>query len=287
MSPDRNDLSRAARRRAQRGLRRAALAVCALAAAGALVAAPVRTAAQTQDTAAAPQQRLSSAALPVPWTLGEKLRYDVKFGFIKAGTGDMTMMGLETVRGRQTWHGRFSVHGGYLALRVDDVLETWMDVTTLSSLRFTQDLSEIGRDRQRDFEIYPEKSTYVQAGKGEKPSVAQPLDDGSFLYFIRTVPLVLGKTYEFNRYFMLDRNPVKIRVLRREQVKVPAGTFDCIVIQPIIKARGIFSENGDAEIWLTDDARRIMVQMKSKLAFGSLNLYLRSISEGTTPEPAK
>jgi len=90
--------------------------------------------------------------------------------------------------------------------------------------------------------------------------------------------MVMGMTYEFNRYFIPDRNPVKIRVLRKEQVRVPAGTFDCIVIQPIIKTKGIFSENGQAEIWLTDDARRIMVQMRSKLAFGSLNLYLRSMS---------
>ena len=223
------------------------------------------------------QDSVPAAPAAVPWVIGERLAYDVKFGFIKAGSGEMTIVGVETVRGHRAWHGRFTVHGGYLALRVDDVLDSWMDVTTLSSLRFTQDFSEIGRDRQRSFEIFPERKAYIQLGKTEKPSVAQPLDDGSFLYFIRTVPLVLGENYEFNRYFMPDRNPVRIRVLRREQVRVPAGTYDCIVIQPIIKAKGIFSENGQAEIWLTDDARRIMVQMKSKLAFGSLNLYLRSM----------
>jgi len=219
-----------------------------------------------------------AGARPVPWSAGERLRYDVRFGFIKAGSGEMFMVGVEGVRGHAAWHGRFTVHGGYLALRVDDVLDTWMDVSTLSSLRFAQDFSEIGRDRQKTFEIFPDKATYIQLGKPEKPSVSQPLDDGSFLYFIRTVPLELGRSYEFNRYFIPDRNPVRIRVLRREQVRVPAGTFDCIVIQPIIKTKGIFSENGQAEIWLTDDARRIMVQMKSKLAFGSLNLYLRSIT---------
>ncbi len=223
----------------------------------------------------------------VPWSIGERLAYDVKFGFIRAGSGEMYIAGIESVRGRPAWHGRFTVHGGYLALRVDDVLETWMDTATLSSLRFAQDFSEIGRERQKTFEIFPDKQTYLQVGKTEKPSVAEPLDDGSFLYFIRTVPLILGKTYEFNRYFIPDRNPVRIRVLRRERVRVSAGTFDCIVIQPIIKTKGIFSENGQAEIWLTDDARRIMVQMKSKLAFGSLNLYLRSISVLAPPEGAK
>lgn len=230
---------------------------------------------------------LPADAVSVPWSVGERLGYDVRFGFIKAGSGEMRVMGIESIRGRPTWHGRFTVHGGYLALRVDDVLETWMDVATLSSLRFEQDFKEIGRERQKTFDIFPDRKTYLQRGKTEKPSVANPLDDGSFLYFIRTVPLVVGETYEFDRYFIPDRNPVKIRVLRRETVSVPAGTFACIVLQPIIKTRGIFSENGQAEIWLTDDAKRIMVQMKSKLAFGSLNLYLRSASFTAASEATK
>jgi hypothetical protein len=65
-------------------------------------------------------------------------------------------------------------------------------------------------------------------------------------------------------------------VLRKERIRVPAGTFDAIVIQPVIKTKGIFSENGHAEIWLSDDDRHIMLQLKSKLSFGSLNLYLKS-----------
>jgi len=65
-------------------------------------------------------------------------------------------------------------------------------------------------------------------------------------------------------------------VLRRERIKVPAGTFNTIVIQPIIKAKGLFSEGGKAQVWLTDDSARVLVQMKSSLPIGSLNLYLRA-----------
>ncbi|MND02450.1 hypothetical protein D3C83_218330 [compost metagenome] len=53
------------------------------------------------------------------------------------------------------------------------------------------------------------------------------------------------------------------------------------MIRPIIKARGIFSEDGHAEVWLTDDDRRLMVQMKSRMKVGSLNLYLRSYTPPT------
>jgi hypothetical protein len=91
------------------------------------------------------------------------------------------------------------------------------------------------------------------------------------------VPLEVGQTYRFDRYFKPDRNPVTIRVLRRERVTVPAGTFDAIVIQPVIKAKGIFSEDGQAELWLSDDDRRMIVQMKSRLSFGSIDLFLSGI----------
>jgi hypothetical protein len=117
---------------------------------------------------------------------------------------------------------------------------------------------------------------FSENAEAEQPSVRSPLDDGSFLYFLRTIPLTLGETYTFERYFRPDRNPVTIKVLRRERIRVPAGEFDAIVVQPVIKTKGIFSENGHAEVWLSDDDARIMLQMKSGLSFGSLNLYLKS-----------
>ena len=132
------------------------------------------------------------------------------------------------------------------------------------------------RERERRFEIFPEQRYYVEDDKPRQPTVAQPLDDGNFFYFLRTIPLEVGRTYTFERYFRPDRNPVTIRVLRRERVTVPAGTFDAIVIQPKIKTRGVFGENGSAELWLSDDSRRIMLQMQTRLKFGSLNLYLKS-----------
>ncbi|MBX3174630.1 MAG: DUF3108 domain-containing protein [Gemmatimonadaceae bacterium] len=220
----------------------------------------------------------TATAARVPFNVGEALTYDVRFGAIKVGTGRMRVVGKEEVRGREAWHVRFSVSGGTFFYKVNDVYESWMDVVTLNSLRYEQDLQQGSRDRERSFEIFPERAVYRETSRNgnERPSVPNPLDDGSFLFFIRTVPLEVGNTYTFNRYFRPDRNPVIIRVLRRETVKVPAGEFPAIVIQPIIKTTGIFGEGGQAEIWLADDSTRMMLQMKSRLPFGSLNLYLRS-----------
>lgn len=236
-----------------------------------LIAAAMVAAGAVSDASA------QQAPQPVPFEVGESLTYDVRFGAIKVGTGRMRVIGREPVRGREAWRVRFSVTGGTFFYKVNDINESWMDVQTLNSLRFVQDLSQGSRDRERRYEIFPDRAVYQELVRGteERPSVNEPLDDGSFLYFIRTVPLEVGQTYTFNRYFRPDRNPVIIRVLRRERVKVPAGEFDAIVLQPIIKTTGIFSEGGQAEIWLSDDDKRMMLQMRSRLSFGSLNLYLR------------
>jgi len=227
---------------------------------------------------------------PVPFLVGENLTYDVRFGAIKVGTARMRVLGVDSIRDRPAWHVLFTLSGGTIFYKVDDAYESWMDVATLNSLRYVQRYDQGSRRGVRQYEIFPERSVFEEVYKKNRimPSVADPLDDGSFLFFIRTVPLEVGRTYQFDRYFKPDRNPVTIRVLRRERVRVPAGAFDAIVIQPIIKTSGIFSEGGAAEIWLSDDDKRMMLQMKSRLSFGSLNLFLRAYrwSADSTPPGA-
>jgi hypothetical protein len=215
----------------------------------------------------------------VPFAAGERLGYDVHFGPLKVGTGSMEVTGVDTVRGRPAYHTTFRISGAIPLYRVDDAFESWFAMDDLSSLRFHRNRNEGDKERRDRYEIFPERRTYADLtdDKGEQPSVANPLDDGSFVYFVRTVPLEVGRTYEFQRYFKPDRNPVTIRVVRRERVTVPAGTFDAIVIQPVIKTKGVFSEDGRAELWISDDERRLIVQMKSQLTFGTIDLYLTSV----------
>ena len=60
---------------------------------------------------------------------------------------------------------------------------------------------------------------------------------------------------------------------------VAAGTFNTIVVQPIIKTKGLFSEGGQAELYFTDDDRRILVQLKSKVkVLKSLDMHLTGYS---------
>ncbi|MEO8576557.1 MAG: DUF3108 domain-containing protein [Gemmatimonadales bacterium] len=227
---------------------------------------------------------LSADAAAVPFGPGEKSTFEVRFGSVKVGGGSLEVVGVENLRGRETYHTSFLVEGGTFFYRVNDMYESWIDTRTLNSLLFVRQIEEGTRERKQTFEIMPEHGTYTEKTRQKttvKETVAEPLDEGAFLYFVRTIPLVVGQTYDFNRYFIPTRNPVRVRVLRKERVTVPAGTFNAIVIQPVIKTRGIFSEKGQAEVWLSDDSSRMLLQVKSKLSFGSLNLYLKSYTPPT------
>jgi hypothetical protein len=228
---------------------------------------------------------LARSTTSTPFGVGERLAYDVQLGPLPVGEGSMEVLSVETMRGRKAWHTRFQVHGAIPFYRVDDLLESWMDVESLSSMRFVQDFDENGKTRERHYEVYPERAVYQEKDSTERQSVSNPLDEGAFLYFLRTIPLEVGRTYEFPRYFKPDRNPVILKVLRRESVTVAVGTFNALVIQPIIKTRGMFSEQGEALIWLSDDPKRIIVQLKSQTTIGPLNLVLKSYRPPTSTNP--
>jgi hypothetical protein len=216
---------------------------------------------------------------------GERLSYDASFGRLHIGHGTMLLDGTDTVRGRTAWRAIFTISGGTFFFRVRDSTVSWFDTTSLVSLRFAQHIREGRYHADRDYQIYPERGTYTRLDEpevGEVKSVHEPLDDASFLYFLRTVPLEVGRTYQFDRYFQPEGNPIIIRVLRREQVTVPAGRFNAIVVQPEFKTPGIFSQKGHAEVWLADDSTHIMLMLKSGLSFGSLNLYLTKYSLGAS-----
>lgn len=230
------------------------------------------------------------AVAPVPFGPGERMTYQVNLGFLgKVGNGSMKVVGVDTIRGHPTYHLRFDLKGGVLFAKVDDRLQSWLDVSTLVARRFEQDQKEVNFKRHRIFDFIPEERKAVRLDKEGEVDLPtdEPLDDVSFLYFVRTLPLEVGQTYSFNRYFKEDGNPVVLKVLRKETVTVPAGTFSTIVVQPIIQTDGLFGEGGEAEVYFTDDERRLLVQMRSKVpVVGRLNLYLESYSPGQPLAPA-
>ena len=229
---------------------------------------------------------LELALARLPFDNTERLEYQVKYGFLGVGSAVLEVLGLDAVHGTPAIHVMFTVKGGIRVYRVNDSYESWFDPKSYSTLRAVQNIDEGSYDRERNFEFFPDRKTFKENNKPEAATVAEPLDEASFLFFLRSIPLEVGQTYEFTRYFRPEKNPVRVVVVRKESVKVPAGQFNTVVVRPVIRTSGIFGEGGRAEIWFTDDSTRTLVQLKSQLKFGSLNLYLRNRRPGVAWQSA-
>jgi hypothetical protein len=109
-------------------------------------------------------------------------------------------------------------------------------------------------------------------------SPPDPLDDAAFFYFVRVTPLEVGKKYSYQRYFRKEKNPVTIEVVKREKMELPDGReVNCLVLHPVIDTKGMFSKRSDTRLWLTEDARRLPVQIRSKFPFGTITLRLKDM----------
>ncbi len=243
--------------------------------------------APTRSASAASEARAAVTFAPVPYAVGEELVYKATFGGIPAGSARMRVDAIEMVRGRPAYHVVFSIDGGIPFYRVHDRYESWIDVQTLASLRHRQIITEGTYKRNTTFEIFPERASYRKNDEPMQASVSNPLDDGSFVYAARVARPQVGETRRDDRYFRPDRNPVILTGLRQETVTVPAGTFEATVVRPSIKANGLFSENGEAEIWFSDDATRVPVLLKTKFSRFSLTLTLQSLTHGDASAHAR
>jgi glycosyltransferase involved in cell wall biosynthesis len=241
--------------------------------------------AQTDSFQVEPTARLPAALAPaVAFPTGERMVFNAKYGLFNVGKATLEVTGRDTVGGVETVRLRFHIHGGALWYQLDQDIESWVGLYDFRSRRFRSSTLENDKQRIREYRIFPDSGFYREVGKDSAfATVAEPLDDASFFYWIRTTPLVTKQRYEYSRYFRPDRNPVILEVLKREKVNVANRKWNAIVVRVVIpKGRGIFAEKADTRLWLSDDDRRVVLALQSSFSFGTVTLKLK---EYTSAEP--
>ncbi|MDP2471532.1 MAG: DUF3108 domain-containing protein [Candidatus Palauibacterales bacterium] len=228
-----------------------------------------------------------------PWRfpVGERMEFSVSWGRVRLGEGSLEVEAIDSIGGQEGYRVALEMWGGPPFYRVQDRQVSWIRPDPLGSLRFEQSLSEGSYKRDTRYSFDFDRMTYdredlvddewrANGKESDVPLLGGALDDLSFIYFARLLPLEVGERYEFDRYFKEAGNPVVIEVLRREEIRVPAGTFQTIVVRPIIRTGGAFGDGGEAELYLTDDEHRAIVRLKTSMAVGSGNMFLTRYEPG-------
>lgn len=224
------------------------------------------------------QMQAPQRPMPVPFRVGEAFEYGGKWKFFSVGGITMKVAGIDTVRGVPSWHFTLAMQVNFTFYHQHTELASWTGIDDFTSRRFVH----VVDDRHDDFTIFPDSGFYRNVNDTTRHKTPHDaLDDLAFIYFLRTIPLKAGGHYEFNRYYREEHNPVIVDVVGRELVDMPDGTRSpCWILHPIVdEPHGMFDRDHDARIWITDDGRRIPVQIRSSYPVaGAITLKLRAVT---------
>ncbi len=226
------------------------------------------------------------------WGPGERLVFSVEYGIIKAGTATLSVTGPVDHQGllayRITAEARSSsVFSSFFEVR--DVNEALMDVFQLHSLTYMKDLRE-GDYTSREEMYFDQEAGYAYYPDETDPELAaipippHALDVLSAFYYARTRNLEPGEDFCIDVHVDNDNYPMEVKVLQRGTIRTRAGTFDCIQLQPVLRGEGLFNQQGEIFIWVTDDHRHMPVLMSASIVIGEITCMLEDYTLGTPIE---
>ncbi len=211
--------------------------------------------------------------------VGEKLTFDVKYGFVTAGVATMAVPRIKRISGRSAYNITFevnSVPSFDWIFKVRDHYESYMDVEGLFPWRFEQHIREGGYSR--DFSAFFDQRRGLAKTSGGEYKIPKYVNDiVSAFYFARTfdyTKLKTGDLFHLQNFYKDSVYNLDVKYLGTELITVPAGTFNCILVEPIIVKGGLFKSEGSIFIWLTDDELKLPVKVKTKVVIGSIDAVL-------------
>jgi Protein of unknown function (DUF3108) len=215
---------------------------------------------------------------------GETLDYTLTWLKVTGGTARMTISADGEDSFRITSVARSSPSFSRF-FKVRDEIETTVAKNDFSTLRYVKRLDEDG-DKHEEVTVIEDGVATRTRLKVKKTRVPRPVFDPiSVIYQLRTRDLSPGKAHDFELIADGKLYTVHAKVVRREKVQTPAGTFDCVRVEPEMVSGGV-ARDERLFIWYTDDERRLPVRIRTEIKVGAITATLRAFSSGvTSPEP--
>ena len=216
---------------------------------------------------------------------GQTVHYEGEWRFWTAGTATLRIDhagGLEHVSATADSSGVVA-----LLYRVQDRFESYFDARSLCSSRLIKHAEEgshrrettITYDYSRGKAVLEERNLKDNQQKRTENDIPNCVTDViSGILYVASLPLQEGATYTFPLNDGGKTVSVQAHVEGKEQVKTPAGTFQTIRVGPEGDS-GILKNHGRIWIWYSDDERHLPIQMRARLLWGTVTIYLTSISK--------
>ena len=221
------------------------------------------------------------------FNIGEYLEFKVSYAGIPAGTAVLQIPdtinynGIKCFKVMSTTRSNAFVSMFY---KVRDTVYSYIDYDGIFTHYFRKRLHE-GRYRAEKQTSYDQRRHLAVTGKDTIPTYSFVQDAFSSMYYIRTQDIALDSDIKIDTHTDKKNYPLKIVIHGKERIKVPAGEFDCIIVEPVMRTEGIFNAKGRIKIWLTDDRYKMPVKMQTEVFFiGSVTAKLKKFRYGSFPE---
>jgi len=217
------------------------------------------------------------------FNVGEYLEFGVSYGILPAGKAVMQVPEIIEHNGVKCFKIISTAHSnGFVSqfYRVEDTVFTYVDYEGIFTHYFRKQLHEGGYRISRATDFNQRRHIAI-TGNDTIPTYSFVQDAFSSLYYLRTQNIEPGLEILIDNHTDKKNYPLKILVLGRETIEVPAGKFECIIVQPVMREEGIFKAKGTIKIWLTDDKFKIPVKMQTEVFFlGSITAKLKELRYG-------
>ncbi len=228
---------------------------------------------------------VASAARGGAFAPGEETVFQVRFLNVPTGEGRILVGQAEG----DVWPVIFQVRTGGAASLIDirEHLVTYWDssasLTRGSDLR-AYEIGDYHVDSAR-FDRVNGQATVSVHRKGRRKvetfSVSPGVQDlTSAFMWLRLQPLAPGRHLELPVCAGRKQFTLVADVLGREVVGTPAGSFQTVKVKVRTALDGKFSTRRDTFMWLSDDARHVLVRASADFAVGSMVATLKTYRPG-------
>jgi hypothetical protein len=213
--------------------------------------------------------------------VGEKLTFDVKYGFVTAGIATFEIPRIKKISGREAYQVTFEVNtvpSFDLFYKVRDRYETYIDVEGMFPWRFEQHIRE--GNYTRDFSAFFDQRKGKAKTSGGEYNIPKYVNDiVSAFFYARTLDyskLKVGDKIPLKNFYKDKVYDLDVVYHGKETIQVDAGKFDCIIVEPLVREGGLFKSEGSILVWLSDDELKIPVRVKTKVVVGAIDADLTS-----------
>lgn len=210
-------------------------------------------------------------------TATEKLVYTAGFRLLSAGTATMQSVTTVDSLGQEQLHITALTRTYPLfdrLYKIDDRIDLWLDPATAQLRKIVRNLNE-GSYHHRDTS-WVDADTELLYANGDTLATGGPIFDSiGAIYHMRRREMAVGDTFMITIFDGKKLRPIAIKVSGPVSRTVPAGTFSCLALLPTSLDGRKITKSGDLlRIWVTDDQRRLPVQIEQRSNYGMLVLKL-------------